>query len=114
MKSAKKPIPRSRAWQRGYNSGTNPCKMPKENPYKEFDTSYNMTGGLVHSSELYHYYTSDEYQKKCRENQRYVDWISGFAAGRKQTRRLKMLSKRFEADDAEYDIYANLGEELGY
>lgn len=73
-----------------------------------------MTSGIVHSSELYHYYTSDEYQKKCRENQRHVDWISGFTAGRKHTRRLKLLSKKFAADDAEYDIYANLAEELGY
>jgi len=62
----------------------------------------------------YDYYTSDEFQKACRKNGRHASWNSGFAAGRKHALRLKKLSKKFAADDAEYDIYANLAEELGY
>src|SRR5882672_8563640 len=89
MKSARKPIPRSKAWQRGYNSGTNPCKMPKENPYKWMEDRPGM-GDIIAS---YDYYTSDEFQKACRENGRHVSWNSGFTAGRKHTRHLKLLSK---------------------
>lgn len=110
MKSARKPIPRSRAWQRGYNSGTNPCKMPKENPYRDNPTEYSVSHGIVGRENALRWYTSDEFLKICRENGRHRDWNSGFVAGRKHTRRLKKL----KAEDAEYDIYANLGEELGY
>jgi len=89
--------------------------MPKENPYKWMIDRPGMAGGSVPDErELYRYYTSDEYQKKCRENQRHISWNSGFVAGRKNIRRLKLLSKKFAAEDAEYDIYANLADELGY
>jgi len=83
--------------------------MPKENPYKLLDRS--SMGDIIAS---YDYYTSDEFQKACRESRRHISWNSGFTAGRKHTRRLKLLSKKFADADAEYDIYANLADELGY
>jgi len=115
MKSAKKPIPRSRAWQRGYKSGVDPRKMPKENPYKLRSTSYSETHPIPYDKgAAYDWYCSEDYRKRCSECGRHYDWNSGFVAGRKHAHRLKLLSKKFAADDAEYDIYANLADELGY
>jgi len=90
--------------------------MPKENPYKD-SGDYRQTPEFITfqaNKDPYQsyidFFNTDRYKRECRENARYDAWKSGFTAGRKHALRLKKL----KAEDVEYDIYANLADELGY
>jgi hypothetical protein len=94
---------RSKMYQAGYQAGLDPSKSQKDNPYPIPDTP-DVHIGWIASGESNKYWTAMD---------RYTDWKEGFTAARRYFGKQKKLAAKLAAEDAEYELYVNLGTEFG-